>query len=94
MKIVLAPIEVLGMFTKPFSLFVRLFANITAGHLIILSLVSLIFIFKSYLISAVAGPVVVAMTMLELFVAALQAYIFAVLSALFIGQAVAEDEHH
>ena len=50
--------------------------------------------FKNYFISLASGPVVVAMTMLELFVAALQAYIFAVLSALFIGQAVAEDEHH
>lgn len=94
MRLIMIPVEVVGIISKPFALMIRLFANITAGHMIILSLVGLIFIFKNAAVSLASGPVVVAMTFLELFVAALQAYIFAVLSALFIGQAVAEDEHH
>jgi len=91
MKIILAPIEVIGMFTKPFALMIRLFANIFAGHTIILSLIALIFAFKSYLISPVWVGFSFIMSILELFVGALQAYIFALLSALFIGQAVAEE---
>ncbi len=91
---IMIPVELLGILTKPFSLMVRLFANITAGHIIILSLFSLIFIFKS----AAVGPISVAfatfMNMLELFVAILQAYIFTLLSAMYFGSAVEEHEHH
>lgn len=91
-KILLAPIELVGAITKPFALMVRLFANITAGHILILSLVSLIFIFKSVALSAVSIPFMVFMFTLELLVAALQAYIFTLLSALFIGMAT--EGHH
>lgn len=99
-KILLAPIELVSVFTKPFALMVRLFANITAGHIIILSLVSLIFIFGNAghnLGGGIAGiaiavPFVLFMNVLELLVAFLQAFIFTILSALFIGQAV--EEHH
>ena len=91
---IMVPIEIIGMFTKPFALMIRLFANITAGHIIILSLISLIFIFKSIFISPVSGAFVLFMSVLELLVAALQAYVFTLLSALFIGQAVAEHDHH
>jgi F-type H+-transporting ATPase subunit a len=91
---IMIPIEIIGMFTKPFALMIRLFANITAGHIIILSLVSLIFIFKTVWISPVSGIFVVFMSTLELLVAALQAYVFTLLSALFIGMAVEEHEHH
>jgi F-type H+-transporting ATPase subunit a len=87
------PVELIGIFTKPFALMIRLFANITAGHIIILSLVSLIFIFKSVAISPVSGLFVLFMTVLEMLVAALQAYVFTLLSALFIGQAVEEHDH-
>jgi F-type H+-transporting ATPase subunit a len=73
---------------------IRLFANITAGHIIILSLISLIFIFKSIFIAPVSGGFVLFMSVLEMLVAALQAYVFTLLSALFIGQAVAEHDHH
>lgn len=86
------PIEIIGMFTKPFALMVRLFANITAGHIIILSLVGLIFIFETAFISPVSIVFVLFMSVLELLVAALQAYVFTLLAALFIGQAV--EEHH
>ena len=91
---IMIPVEIIGMFTKPFALMVRLFANITAGHIIILSLISLIYIFKTTWISPVSGAFVIFMSVLELLVAALQAYVFTLLSALFIGQAVAEHDHH
>lgn len=88
--ILMIPIEIVGMFTKPFALMVRLFANITAGHIIILSLVGLIFIFGTAFISPVSIVFILFMSVLELLVAALQAYVFTLLAALFIGQAVEE----
>lgn len=91
---IMIPVEVIGMLTKPFALMIRLFANITAGHIIILSLVSLIFIFDTAWVSPISGAFVLFMSVLELLVAALQAYVFTLLSALFIGQAVAEHDHH
>ena len=92
--IIMTPVEIIGIFTKPFALMIRLFANITAGHIIILSILSFIFIFKNIAVAAISVPFAVVMSLLEVFVAALQAYIFTLLSALFIGQAVAEHEHH
>lgn len=91
---IMIPVEIIGMFTKPFALMIRLFANITAGHIIILSLISLIYIFQTKWISPVSGAFVLFMSVLELLVAALQAYVFTLLSALFIGQAVEEHDHH
>ena len=90
---IMVPVEILGLFTKPFALTIRLFANITAGHIIVLSLVSLIFIFKSLIVAPVSILFVIFMDCLELFVAFLQAYVFTLLSALFISMAV-EEEHH
>ncbi|MDR2888019.1 MAG: F0F1 ATP synthase subunit A [Bacteroidales bacterium] len=90
---IMIPVEIIGLFSKPFALMVRLFANIMAGHIIVLSLVALIFIFKSLAIAPVSAIFVVFMDCLELFVAFLQAYVFTLLSALFIGLAV-EEEHH
>ncbi len=89
---IMIPVELIGVISKPFALMIRLFANITAGHIIVLSLVSLIFIFKTVLISPVSIGFVLFMDVLELLVAILQAYIFTLLSALFIGIAV--QEHH
>lgn len=91
-------VEILGMFTKPFVLAVRLFANITAGHIIVLVFYSLIFIFGSmnifagYGISIVSVLFIVFMSMLELLVAFIQAYVFTLLSALYFGMAT--EEHH
>lgn len=90
---IMIPVELIGMFTKPFSLMVRLFANITAGHIIIMSLIGLIFIFKSVYISLVSVPMALFINILELLVAFIQAYVFTLLSALFIGGAVAEEHH-
>lgn len=99
-KIILVPIEIAGIFIKPVALMIRLFANITAGHIIILSLIGLIFIFGKAGASPGAGlaasPISVAfalfMSFMELLVAFLQAYIFAMLSCLFIS--LAQEEHH
>ncbi len=98
MKIILAPIELLGTLTKPFSLMIRLFANISAGHIVVMSLISIAIIMKSTLGAAGATLLSLALsfflTLIELLVAFLQAYIFTMLSALFIGMAVEEHEHH
>ena len=91
--LILIPIELVGIITKPFSLMVRLFANITAGHIIILSLFSLIFIFESIAIAPISVAFAIFMNFLELFVALLQAYVFTLLSAMYFGAAV-EEAHH
>ena len=95
MKIVLAPIEVLGLFTKPFALMLRLFANITAGHFVVMSLIALIFTMKS-LVGGMSVSILLTLfiSVIELLVAFLQAYIFTMLSSLFIGMAVEEHDHH
>ncbi len=105
-KPILIPVELLGLFTKPFALAIRLFANMTAGHLIILSLIGLIFTFADlygevagYGVSVVSVAFALFIYCLELLVSVIQAYVFTMLSALFIGMAVAEhdhdhDEHH
>lgn len=90
---ILIPIEVVGIFTKPFALMIRLFANITAGHIIVISLVGLIFVFKTIYISPVSVAFALFIDVLECLVAFLQAYIFTMLTALFIGSAVAEHHH-
>lgn len=90
---IMIPIELVGVFTKPFALMVRLFANITAGHIIILALVSIIFINESAAWGALSVPMALFISILEILVAFLQAYLFAMLSALFIGAAV-EEAHH
>ena len=98
-KPILIPIEIIGLFTKPFALAVRLFANMTAGHLVILNLLGLIFVIggmsatAGYLTSIPAVLLTVAIYFLELLVAFIQAYVFTILSALFIGMATAEHEH-
>ena len=92
-KILLAPIELVGMMSKPFALMIRLFANMTAGHIIILSLISLIFIFETPLMSLAAVPLTLFIFVIKVFVSLLQAYIFVLLTSLFIGQAVAEPHH-
>ncbi|WP_380933871.1 F0F1 ATP synthase subunit A [Sphingobacterium arenae] len=92
LKPLMIPVEIIGVFTKPFALMIRLFANITAGHILVLSLLCLPFIFNA---SAVAGGSVIFtifISLIELLVAFIQAFIFTILSALFIGMAI--EEHH
>ena len=100
-KVIMIPIEIMGLFIKPFALAVRLFANMTAGHLVILNLIGLIFVVGG-LFGAVAGIGTVVPSLLltlfiyglEILVAFIQAYVFTLLSAVFIGMAAAEHEHH
>jgi F-type H+-transporting ATPase subunit a len=91
------PVEIIGLFTKPFALMIRLFANITAGHILILSLVCLIFIFKSLAVAGISVPFIVFISVIEMVVAFIQAFIFTILSALYIGMALEKpqhDDHH
>jgi F-type H+-transporting ATPase subunit a len=98
MKIILAPIEFLGTLTKPFALMVRLFANISAGHIVVMSIIAIGITLRSTMgvfgASALSFALSLFITIIELLVAFLQAYIFTMLSALFIGMAVEEHEHH
>ncbi|RPI67224.1 MAG: ATP synthase F0 subunit A, partial [Ignavibacteriae bacterium] len=96
---IMVPIEIVSLFTKPFALMIRLFANMTAGHIVLLSLVGLIFFFKSWMVTPVSISFSVFIYLLELLVAFLQAYIFAMLTSVFIGLALGdhaqhEDHHH
>lgn len=85
MTLVMTPVEIIGKLTKPFALAIRLFANMTAGHIIVLAIIGLIFTFRS-VISGAPFLMAVAIMMLEIFVAFLQAFIFTLLSSVFIGQ--------
>ena len=89
---IMIPVELIGIVVKPFSLMIRLFANITAGHIVILSFISLIFIFKSVYLAPVSLAFGLFINVLELLVSVLQAYIFTLLTAMYIGGAV--EDHH
>ncbi|HLB53595.1 MAG TPA: F0F1 ATP synthase subunit A [Gemmatimonadales bacterium] len=96
MSVAMAPIEIIGKLVKPFALAVRLFGNMTAGHFVILALFGIVFLFGhlgvwSYGIAGATVLLVVGIMLLELFVAFLQAYVFALLSAVFIG--LMQHEH-
>lgn len=92
--IIMVPVEILGLFTKPFALTVRLFANMIAGHIVILSLIGLIFALGSPFVAFGSVPMALAIFMLELFVGFVQAYIFTMLSSLFIGAMVTHHGDH
>ena len=92
MKFILAPIELLGTVIKPFSLMIRLYANILAGHVVLMSIIGLMFIFKSWIGSSLSFGLAFALSILEILVAFLQAYIFTMLSALYFG--AGNEEHH
>jgi F-type H+-transporting ATPase subunit a len=90
MLLVMTPIELIGKLAKPFALAVRLFANMTAGHALVLALIGLTFAFQSYVVGGVASIMATLVMMLELFVAFLQAFVFTLLTAVFIGLMRAE----
>jgi F-type H+-transporting ATPase subunit a len=90
---IMIPVELIGVISRPFALMIRLYANISAGHIIVLSLIALIFIFKSFAVAPISIAFVLFMDVLELLVAFLQAFIFTMLAALFIGTAVDEHSH-
>jgi F-type H+-transporting ATPase subunit a len=88
---IMIPVELLGLFTKPFALAIRLFANMTAGHIVIMALLGLIFILHTYIVVPVSVSFALFIYLLEILVALLQAYIFTMLTSLFIGMAVHQD---
>jgi F-type H+-transporting ATPase subunit a len=85
MAAIMTPVELLGKLAKPFALAMRLMANMTAGHIVMLALISLIFVFGSFAFAAFPVVMAVAMSFLEIFVAFLQAFIFSLLTSVFIG---------
>ena len=93
MKIIMAPIELLGVFIKPFTLMIRLYANILAGHIVMMTLISMIFIFRNFIGSGLSFLLAFFISIIEILVALLQAYIFTILSALYFGFAVEEHDH-
>lgn len=92
LKFIIVPVEILGIFTKPLSLMVRLFVAITAGHIVMLALICLVFIFSSYAVGVGSTIIVLFINLIELLVAAIQAYVFTMFSALYIGMAT--EDHH
>jgi F-type H+-transporting ATPase subunit a len=94
LRLVILPVEIIGIFTKPISLTVRLFVAITAGHIVLLSLISLTFIFQSVTVGFVSSVIVLFINLIELLVAGIQAYVFTLFTSLYIGMATAEHEHH
>ncbi|HWB40385.1 MAG TPA: F0F1 ATP synthase subunit A [Gemmatimonadales bacterium] len=85
MLIIMTPVEIIGKLSKPFALAVRLFANMTAGHVLVLALIGLTFLFQSYLVGVGASILATGIMLLELFVAFLQAFVFTLLTSVFIG---------
>jgi F-type H+-transporting ATPase subunit a len=92
MFLIMTPVEIVGKITKPFALAIRLFANMTAGHIVVLAIVGLIFTFQSWFIAGAPVLMAVAIMVLEIFVAFLQAFIFSLLASVFIGQI--REAHH
>ena len=92
MTLIMTPVEIIGKFTKPFALAIRLFANMTAGHIVVLAMISLIFTFQKWIIVPVPLAMATGIMLLELFVAFLQAFLFMLLTSVFIGQVRAS--HH
>lgn len=90
MLVIMTPIELIGKLAKPFALAVRLFANMTAGHVVVLALIGLTFFFQSYLVGVAASVMATGIMLLELFVAFLQAFVFTLLTSVFIGLMRAE----
>jgi F-type H+-transporting ATPase subunit a len=97
LRLIILPVEIVGIFTKPLSLMVRLFVAITAGHIVLLSLICLAFIFRSYWVGVGSTAMVLFISLIELLVAGIQAYVFTLFSSLYIGMAIADhghDDHH
>lgn len=93
MWIIMIPVEILGLFTKPFALTVRLFANMLAGHIVIFFLLALIFLLGTVAIAPMSVLFAMGIYFLEMFVGLVQAYVFTMLSSLFIGMAAATGHH-
>jgi F-type H+-transporting ATPase subunit a len=86
LTLVMTPVELIGKFTKPFALAIRLFANMTAGHVVVLAFIGMIFTFQSWIVAPLPFVMAVAIMLLEILVGFIQAFIFTLLVSVFIGQ--------
>jgi F-type H+-transporting ATPase subunit a len=93
LRVLIMPVEIIGVFTKPFSLMIRLFAAITAGHIVLLSLLGLTFIYHSWFVGVGSTIFVLFITLIEILVAGIQAYVFTLFTSLYIGMAIEEHDH-
>jgi F-type H+-transporting ATPase subunit a len=93
LRLVILPVEIIGIFTKPISLTIRLFVAITAGHIVLLSLICLTFIFGSIWVGFGSSLIVLFISLIELLVAGIQAYVFTLFTSLYIGMAIADHDH-
>ena len=89
-RIIILPVEIIGIFTKPISLMIRLFVAISAGHIVILSLIAMAFIFQSYAVGIGSSIILVFINLIEILVASIQAYVFTIFTAVYIGLATEE----
>jgi F-type H+-transporting ATPase subunit a len=94
LRVVILPVEILGIFTKPISLTIRLFVAITAGHIVMLSLICLTFVFGSIWVGFGSSLILLFISLIELLVAGIQAYVFTLFTSLYIGMAIADHDHH
>lgn len=94
LRLVILPVEIIGIFTKPISLTIRLFVAVTAGHIVLLALISLTFIFGSIWVGFGSSIIILFINLIELLVAGIQAYVFTLFTALYIGMATEEHAHH
>lgn len=94
LRLVILPVEIIGIFTKPISLTIRLFVAVTAGHIVLLALISLTFIFGSIWVGFGSSVIILFIDLIELLVAGIQAYVFTLFTALYIGMATEEHAHH
>jgi F-type H+-transporting ATPase subunit a len=93
LRIIILPVELIGILTKPVALTIRLFVAITAGHIVLLALLGLTFIAHSYWVGITSTIFVILISLIELLVAGIQAYVFTLFTALYIGSAVQEHSH-
>jgi F-type H+-transporting ATPase subunit a len=93
LRIIILPVELIGVFTKPISLMVRLFVAISAGHIVILSLIGMAFIFHSWTVGIGSSIILVFINLIEILVATIQAYVFTIFTSVYIGMAT-EEAHH
>jgi F-type H+-transporting ATPase subunit a len=92
-RVIILPIEIIGLFTKPISFMVRLFVAISAGHIVILSLIGMAFIFNSWAVGFGSSIILVFINLIEILVATIQAYVFTIFTSVYIGMAT-EEAHH
>ena len=89
-RFIILPVEIIGVITKPISLMIRLFVAISAGHIVVLSMIAMAFIFQSFLVGFASSVILVLINLIEILVASIQAYVFTIFTSVYIGLATTE----